>query len=431
MGIHVTPVRKAAFTSGNLASNLMAQMFSAYIVYYYVDVLGVRPGLIGIAMVIHGIFGAILNPLFGYVSDRFRTRWGRRVPYISFGMIPLAAVFTLLWFPLSSGTGLFWYFLFIVLLYDVLYVLVILNYSALFPEMFATMKERASASSWKQMFGIIGMIAGVAGPPLFYDRYGWETMGLMFGIAAALFMGVMVWGSRENEQAAPDTFGLWKAVRYTCSNRFFIIYVLGGFFVQLTFALLPAAIPFFTKYALHAEESANSILLGLVFVTAIPCVYAWARWTNRFGPRKTMLAAIACYAAALAPLLFVATPVAAYVTGAAIGFGLAGIIMLLEVLLAEVIDEDERRTGARREGIYFGMNGFTIRFGVSLQAVIMSLVLEQSGYAANAAAQPDAAIAGIRFMLAGIPILSLALAFICFYCYRLGIARPPKGHSRG
>lgn len=431
MGIHITPARKTAFTSGNLSSNLMAQMFSAYIVYYYVDVLGVRPGLIGIAMVIHGILGAILNPLFGYVSDRFRTRWGRRVPYIAFGMIPLAAVFTLLWFPLSSGMGLFWYFLFIVLLYDVLYVLVILNYSALFPEMFVTMKERASASSWKQMFGIIGMIAGVAVPPLIYDRYGWGAMGIIFGITAALFMGAMIWGSRENEQAAPDTFGLWQSVMYTFSNRFFVIYVLGGFFVQLTFALLPAAIPFFTKYALHAEESANSILLGLVFVTAIPCVYVWARWTNRFGPRKTMLAAIVCYAVALAPLLFVISPAAAYVTGAAIGFGLAGIIMLLDVLLAEVIDEDERRTGARREGMYFGMNGFIIRFGVSLQAVVMSLVLEQSGYVANAPTQPEAAIIGIRLMLAGIPILSLVLAFICFYCYRLGAARPSNGHPRG
>ncbi|MGG0815411.1 MFS transporter [Paenibacillus alvei] len=413
----IAPIRKAAFASGNISANIMAQMFAAYIVYYYVDILGVRPSLIGIAMVIHGLVGALLNPLFGYVSDRFRTRWGRRIPYMAFGTLPLAAVFTLLWFPLASGDGLFWYFLVLVLLYDILYVLVILNYSALFPEMFVTMKERATASSWKQMFGILGMIAGVAAPPLVYTEYGWGAMGVTFGIVSAVFLAVMIWGSKENERASARTIGLWKAIVCTFSNRSFVTYVLGGFFVQLTFALLTAAIPFFTKYALHANESANTIMLGLVFVTAIPFVYVWAYWTKRYGPRKTMIAAILCYMFALAPLMLVSTEAGAYIAGAIIGFSLAGLIILLDILLSEVIDEDERTTGARREGMYFGMNGFIIRFGVSLQAIIMSTVLESSGYIANSAHQPDAAIFGIRLMLAGIPIVALVFAIICFIVY--------------
>ncbi|EJW16741.1 hypothetical protein PAV_5c03240 [Paenibacillus alvei DSM 29] len=229
MNRQIAPIRKAAFASGNISANIMAQMFAAYIVYYYVDILGVRPSLIGIAMVIHGLVGALLNPLFGYVSDRFRTRWGRRIPYMAFGTLPLAAVFTLIWFPLASGDGLFWYFIVLVLLYDILYVLVILNYSALFPEMFVTMRERATASSWKQMFGILGMIAGVAAPPLVYTEYGWGAMGVTFGIVSAVFLAVMIWGSKENERASARTIGLWEAIVYTFSNRSFVTYVLGGF----------------------------------------------------------------------------------------------------------------------------------------------------------------------------------------------------------
>ncbi|MCG7407873.1 MFS transporter [Paenibacillus sp. ACRRX] len=415
--LHTTLAHKAAFTSGNFAANLMAQMFSAYIVYYYVDILGVRPVHVGIVMVIHGLIGALLNPLFGYTSDRVRTRWGRRVPYITFGLLPLAAVFTLLWVPLTSGPGLIWYFLVVVLIYDVLYVLVILNYSALFPEMFVSIKERASASSWKQMFGILGMIAGVAVPPLVYVTYGWKMMGLLFGLISIVSLSAIVWGARENKHAAAPAIGFWTAIRYTLSNRAFLIYVLGGFLVQLTFALLPAAIPFFTKYVLLESELANTIMLGTVFITAIPFVYFWGRLTNRYGPRAVMLATIMCYAVSLSPLLWVTASLAAYITSAGIGIGLAGIIVLLEVLLAEVIDDDERRTGARREGMYFGMNGFIIRFGVSLQAVIMSVVLEYSGYHAQATTQPDTAIVGIRLMLAGIPIAALLLSLICFYLY--------------
>ncbi|WP_245596019.1 MFS transporter [Paenibacillus taiwanensis] len=419
----MTIAHKAAFTSGNFAANLMAQMFSAYIVYYYVDILGVRPAHVGIVMVLHGLVGAVLNPLFGYTSDRIRTRWGRRVPYITFGMLPLAAVFTLLWIPLTSGPELIWYFLVIVLIYDVLYVLVILNYSALFPEMFVSVKERASASSWKQMFGILGMIAGVAVPPLIYVTYGWQSMGLLFGFISAVSLSLIVWGAHENKLAAVPAMGFWNAIRYTWSNRAFFIYVLGGFLVQLTFALLPAAIPFFTKYVLRESELANTVMLGTVFMTAIPFVYFWGRLTNRYGPRKVMLATIICYAASLSPLLWVTSSVAAYITSAGIGIGLAGIIVLLEVLLAEVIDDDEQRTGARREGMFFGMNGFIIRFGISLQAIIMSVILENSGYQAQAATQPGSALVGIRLMLAGIPIAALLLAFICFYLYPLRTGR--------
>ncbi|GGO29086.1 MFS transporter [Microbispora bryophytorum] len=149
-----------AYGSGNLSVNLLSQAFATFATFYYVDHLGVDPSLIGVAMVIHGIVNAVLNPLVGHVSDRTRTRWGRRVPYIAIGMAPLAAAFTMIWIPLVDGaTARFWYFLVVVLVYDVLFVVVVLDYVALFPEMFTTIAERAGAASWRQMFAIVGMIA--------------------------------------------------------------------------------------------------------------------------------------------------------------------------------------------------------------------------------------------------------------------------------
>ncbi|TVX94321.1 MFS transporter [Paenibacillus agilis] len=408
--------RTIFYATGNFSANVMAQMFAAYIVYYYVDILGARPSHVGIVMVMHGIIGAILNPLFGYVSDRYRTRWGRRIPYIAFGSIPLAAVFTLVWFPLAPQESIIYYFFGIVILFDILYVLVILNYSALFPEMFITIRERAAAASWKQMFGIVGMLVGVALPPLIYSEYGWESMGLVFGLCSAVFLLVTAAGAKERSNVnATKPIDLVKALRLTLRNRMFVIYVTGGFLVQFTFALLPAAIPFFSKYVLNAPELANTYMLGIVFLTAIPSVYVWARWTTKYGPRRAILAAIVLYMLSLLPLLFISTSAATYVTSLFIGFSLAGLMVLLEILLAEVIDQDEVKSGARREGMYFGMNGFIIRWGVSLQALIMSFLLENTGYVRDAAQQPELAIMGIRLMLAGIPIVALLFAFVCFY----------------
>lgn len=413
-------LQKVAYSSGNLAVNLMSQAFATYLVYYYVDVLGVRPAWISLAMVFHGVLNAVLNPLFGHLSDRTRSRFGRRLPYIGFGLVPLAAAFALLWTPPAAGDGAFLYFIGTVMLYDALFVLVVLNYSALFPEMFHSMKERAYVSSWRQMLGIVGMIVGVAIPPLLYSQIGWDAMGGIFAALSALFLALSLWGSRENPDAPRTTFRLTAAVGHTLGNRAFVLYVTGSFLVQFTFALLPAGIPFYTKYVLGREESFNTMLLGAIFLSAIPCVFLWGRMTAKYGARRGVLTAVACYAAALLPFGWITQEGGAIATAVAVGIGLAGLLVLLDVMLSEVIDEDEKRTGARREGMYFGMNGFIVRWGVSLQAACMGVILEASGYDAGLNEQPASAAIGIRWMLSGIPAAALLLALLFFYFYPLG-----------
>ncbi|GAA4076539.1 MFS transporter [Nonomuraea soli] len=406
------------YGSGNLAVNLLTQAFATFATFYYIDHLGVDPALIGLAMVVHGALNAVLNPLVGHLSDRTRSRWGRRVPYITVGMAPLAATFALIWVPLVDGsTARFWYFLVVVLVYDVLHVVVVLNYVALFPEMFVTIAERAKAASWRQLFGIIGMIVGVAAAPMLYPAIGWPAMGAAFAVVALVFFALSLTGSKERVQDAREHFGFMKAVRYTLTNRAFLAYVAGGFLLQVTFALLQAGIPFFTKYALGQPDSANTLILGAVFVTAIPLVYVWSRVTTRVGPRRAVLAAIVVYGLGLAPFLMVGSLPLAVATGVAVGAGIAGMMVLLEILLAEVIDDDERRTGLRREGMYMGMNGFIVRWSASLQAVLLAVVLSASGYRAGAAQQPESVVTGVRLLLGGVPLVVLALAFLCFVIY--------------
>jgi Na+/melibiose symporter-like transporter len=407
---------KLAYSSGNLSVNLIAQAFASYIVFYYVDVLGVKPTLISLAMVIHGIVNAVLNPLFGHISDRTSSRFGRRIPYMLFGMVPLAALFTAIWFPVGTGSELFWYFLTIVLLYDIMFVMVVLNYSALFPEMFTTMKERASVSSWRQMFGIVGMIIGVALPPLVYGNLGWGPMGAIFAGIALIFFIIMVSASKEKVVVSREEVGFVQSLKFTFSNKAFVLFVIGSFFVQFTFAMLPAAIPFFTKYVLGADDGSNTILLGAIFVAAIPCVYIWGRLLQRWGARMTVMIAVSIYALATIPFLFVSSVATAALAAIVIGIGLAGLLVLLDVLLSEIIDEDEKRTNLRREGMYFGMNGFIVKWGISLQAVVLGVVLEATGYVKDAV-QADAAVWGIRSMLSFIPFIALIVALLFFYLY--------------
>ena len=125
-------------------------------------------------MTIYGIWNAINDPLAGQWSDRTRTRWGRRIPFILFGTVPFCIIFVLVWtVPQSvqaSANSLFAYFLAMAFLFDGLFTVVILNWTALFPEMYPSLRERSSVSATKQALGIVGMIVGMALAPAVRDR---------------------------------------------------------------------------------------------------------------------------------------------------------------------------------------------------------------------------------------------------------------------
>jgi len=408
---------KIAYSSGNLPIYLMQQMVATFIVFFYVDHLGVRPGLISIAMVVHGLINAGIHPLLGHLSDKTRTRWGRRVPYIMFGMIPLSAAFTLMWIPLVSEANLFWYFLGIIVVFDLAFVTVALNWTSLFPEMFSKLRDRSFVSTWRQIWGIIGMILGIASPPLLYTTIGWGSMAVIFGIIVLFFWALSLSGVKESYQPSSEGLPFLKALRFTLTNKAFVAFVIGNFLVQLVFAILPGAAPFFAKYVLMVPESQTSFILGAIFIVALPFVYVWGKFINHWGPRTIALASVATLMISLIPFFFVQTFAGSIATALGIGIGLAGVLVVLDILLADVVDEDAIKTGFRREGMFFGINGFIGRGSASIQAAIMGAILEISGYISNAAVQPESAVFGIRMMISGIPMVILLIVFICFYIY--------------
>ncbi|MGN6239457.1 MAG: MFS transporter [Cellulosimicrobium cellulans] len=420
--------RTIAYGASAFPSNLLMQTFSAFVVYFYVDHLGVRAGWVAGAMVAHGILNALLNPLVGAASDRRRTRWGRRVPWIVLGIVPLVVAFALVWMPPAVGpTGLVVWFLVVVALFDVAYVVVALNISALFPEIFRTTAERARGNTPRQIFGLVGMILGTAGAPLLYGTLGWTWMALLLAVVSLAFFVWSLAGMverpvddavvREREAAV----GLGDQLRYTFANRAFVTYVLGSLLLQSTTAIVLAAIPFYVRYTLGGAEADATLLLAPIFVAAIPSIVGWSWVVRKIGPRSAMLWVVAVYGLATCLYLVPSTVLGAALAGLAVGVGVAGLMQVLEVALAQVIDDDERRTGLRREGMYFGANGFVVRGSVIVQAVLVAGVLSASGYVEGAGdvVQPDSVATGVRLLLGGVPVVLAALAFVCFWFYPL------------
>ncbi|HNU93554.1 MAG TPA: MFS transporter [Bacillota bacterium] len=413
---------------GSFTAALLGQAFSSWAQLYYVDVLKLPLVLYGTGMTIYGIWNAINDPLAGQWSDRTRTRWGRRIPFILFGTIPFCAIFVLVWtVPQSvqaSTSSLFAYFLGMAFLFDGLFTVVILNWTALFPEMYPSLGERSSVSATRQALAIVGMIVGMALAPTIRDLVGWAGMGIIFGALGLAAMFLSLLGSKERpEFSAEQGLPIAEAFKYTFVNRSFLTFVIMNLFVQFTFVLLPATLPFFCKYVLGLSDAQNTLVLAPIFIVALPMVWVWGRVTNRLGPRRASMLAVAVFAISLAPFAFVNSLATVMIATAFTGVGLAGVLVLVDVLIADVIDEDEINTGARREGAYFGANAFVMRFSVSLEAIAFSVVMGTHGYNPLLDVQPASVAPGLRFLMTIVPLVSLAIAMIALYLYPIDGAR--------
>ena len=436
--------QKLLYASGSLGVALSYQAFGTYIQFLYIDILGLKASLVGIGWSLYGIWNAVNDPLAGYWSDNTKTRWGRRIPWILCTFIPVGLFFYLLWVPpsplISAGEiPLFIYFMAAVLIFDLLWTIIVMNWTALFPEMITDERERASVSGWRQVFSIIGLLLGVALPSILVgaDWSGRGGMAILFAAITSASFGLSLLGSKENlairhEQQPP----FLTAIKETLASVSFRWFLGANLHKEFIFSIMTASIPFWAKYVLKIQTSANafgtpldvglqnSLLLGTAFIMALPGIPVWTWVAKKYGGWRGWQISQITFALSMI-LLFIANDFFQGVIGTSVlGLSLAGLLVYPDLLISDVIDEDETVIGARREGMYFGMNGFIIRFAFTMQGLTTGAILYLSRYVNSTPdnlypVQPDSAVLGIRSMTAIIPILASAVVIFCLQRYPL------------
>ena len=446
----ILPRHRFLYSAGSLGVALSYQAFSAYIQFLYIDILGVRAAWIGLVWALYGIWNAVNDPLAGYWSDRTRTRWGRRVPWMAGSLIPLTITFLLLWLPFGtvawSEMGLLFYFLLIVLIFDLCWTIYVMNWTALFPEVAEGEKQRAGVSALREVFSIFGLLIGVALPPLLAGA-DWSNRGNMAILLTAvtfvsLVLGIL--GSKERpEFAAEPSPPFRESLRMTMRNRNFLFFLGANLMIQYVFLAMASSIPFYAKYVLGIQgpvtiggitleaDLQNSLLLAAAFLAALPAMALWLVLARRYGAWRALRAASLLGAATALYFFFPNTFVAGIIGTTIFGLSLAGLLMLTNPLLADITDEDEVLSGARREGMFFGMNGLIIRLAFVIQGILTAVVFTLTGYVNPSEgvlypAQPDAALFGMRLLTGGVPAIALVVAFMLLGGYGLHGARAAK-----
>ncbi|MDQ1301683.1 MAG: glycoside/pentoside/hexuronide:cation symporter, family, partial [Chloroflexota bacterium] len=276
------------YGAGDIGFSLTSTIIGAYFAIFLIDVIGVSPAIAAAAIFVGRTWDYVNDPLIGYITDRTRTRWGRRRPFLLFGALPFAAAFTLMWWrpPFEGDLALAIYYAAAYVLYDIAATFVYMPYFALTPELTPDYDERTSLTATRMFFSIAGGLVAFTVPLMLVGGFQPDhadralRMAALFGLISALPLWLVFFSTRERpelmEQPPPK---LGRAVRATFSNRPFLFGLGIYLFTWVSVSILEAILLFFIKYVVQ-REAQSDLIMALIFGTGIVALPLW-QWTAR------------------------------------------------------------------------------------------------------------------------------------------------------
>lgn len=409
----VPTIKKLAWSIGAIFENMMANGIGTLVSPIFIIGYGIPAVWIGWGQTIPRVIDAVVDPILGWLSDKTRTRWGRRRPWMFIGGLLGSFSFTLIWFadPHWSKLAVFLWFLVVSILYYVSYGIYAISYNALGMELSPDYQERTRIQAWRFVFlnvsgqllswayklslipiFAIGMSVGVEHT----EVYGMRGVGVVFGLIMLVCSWVPIFFLRENpadefkETATSpkkEDPSLLVAVRETFENKTFVL-----FMGILTFGILGAfVLPFQTYlniyYIFDGNKAAAATFIGVnatfgmvISFVAAPFI-AWV--ASRLGKRGTLLLGQVIMVPSAVLTWFLYNPRLPYLQ-LIIWFlsvlGLPALLVLYNSIVADIADLDEMKTGQRREGMYGAVTAFVMKVIISVTTVVTGYTLAAAGF---------------------------------------------------
>ncbi len=187
------------YSVGMFGTSIPINLLKTFAFAYYVDTLGVTTAQWASIMLIYTFIDAADNLVYGFLSDRTRTKWGRRRPWLVIGT-PLLVLGLILFYSTPAGLDANALYLYAMLFYiftGTLDSVINANYGALFPELFTDDAARAKANALRQAFQLVAMIISIALTPMVVDALGWSTTAIVYGLLGGAVILYMVFTSHE------------------------------------------------------------------------------------------------------------------------------------------------------------------------------------------------------------------------------------------
>jgi len=390
----ITPGRSVAYATGSIALDVAGPLLS-WLPYLYAPPAD-APGAVallpvatvGALLLVGRVVDGFAEPVVGFLSDRARTRFGRRRPFVAVGAPIMVLALLGLFFPPFGPGHTFETSVYLVglsTLFWCAFTMVGAPYLALLPEIARTTDARTRIASFMTGFSVLVIIIGnlLLGPLVaawhggveilgMHFRNGFEPQALVCGGLILFFITLAMSAVRERPNEVPEGghLSFKNAVMESVRNPAFLPLVLPLSVFLIGTNIVVTAVPYFGRSILHSTEAVASLGAALVYMVAALVLPFLRRLVGNHGKKRLYRLALLVMSGQFASMPLVAIspwPTATYlVFMASIGVPLGSMLVLSRVLISDVIDFDEKRTGLRREAMYFGMQGLMtkVSFGV-------------------------------------------------------------------
>jgi len=446
-------LNRLVYASGALGGNAIARSRDLWLIFFYAPPADADNAervpilLLGGLLAAGRTIEALDDPLIGWWSDRTRSRWGRRIPFVVLAT-PFYALFAvLIWMPPVADESLAnaLYFFIILQSFHLFSTLSGGPFESLLPEIAVTARERVSVVTWQVFFGTLGALIALVGSGIIIDVAGFQAMGLTMAVIALVSRYVALAGAWRHvrRDVEPAQVNLFEAVRSTLRNDQFLFFLPTFILFNMAISMMTAALPFWTSsillrgfperiISLEGGSAAQLQLLGLeigvgrgtivglmtgsaivVVLLSLPLVYRMALRRGKAWVYSSAMLMAGVYLPFMAfmgyvpginelsqALLFVAV----------MGVPMAAVFTFPNAIQADIIDYDAIHTGLRREAIYYGTQATLEKIASSLFPIILALLLILGSTADDPL--------GIRLVGPVAGLVSL-IGFLTFRGYRL------------
>jgi glycoside/pentoside/hexuronide:cation symporter, GPH family len=414
---------KIFYGIGDIGNAVVNSAIQFFLMKFYTDGALILPSLAGNALLIGKLWDAINDPLFGWLTDRTKSRFGKRRVFMIFGAIPLGISIALLWFvPTSARLATFAWIAFTFIIFDTLWTLTNVPYYALTSELTDDYDERSSLTTYRMVMAVPAYLVGAALTPAIVglfalQRTGYAFIGIAYGALAAAALLISAAGFRERQKFSeikpePSPF---KSMGAALKNKPFVWLCLTYFVINISFAFIKILMVYYIEYQLLMKAE-TSLVMGLMLICVTISLPFW-QWVSRRmdkGPAYALGMAVGALAIILTFFLPHASSSVIYIIAALAGFGFSAQWIFPWAMVADVADYDRLETGQQRSGMYYGVWGLATKISEALALAAVGWILTGFGYVANVEQTPTALL-GIRLFFglvpAGIIIISLPLLF--------------------
>jgi glycoside/pentoside/hexuronide:cation symporter, GPH family len=417
---------KLGFGICDLGGNLFFTMMGFYLLFFMTDVVGLAAGLAGTALMIGKIWDAVTDPTVGFISDRTRSRWGRRRPYMFVGSLFLFLTMILMFTApgYETQTQLF---IWAAVMYSLLctaYTLVNIPYGALTPELTTDYNERTVLNAYRMSSAVVGTLLGaglvlpIVGMAASIEA-GWTLSGTVMGAVMMVTALITVFSVREPVHSeAPPAQNIFKSYAQVLGMKTFLTCLIPWTMHITGITIIQGALLYFYVYLFGSEASFQLALVALL-LTSMIFIPIWTIISKRIGKKLSYNLGMLIVALVILVLFVIGhrVPVeVTYLLMALAGVGFATQYVMPYSIIPDVVEFDYAENGIRREGVFYGLWTLTSKIGQAFAIALSGWTLSAFGYVPDVA-QTDLSLLGIRLLCGPIPVLFFITGIVVLSFY--------------